>query len=116
MKNIVFLIITSTISFLTHSQNTEHLVFSAPAWQSKSQPADTLFSQGLEKFRLKDYRGAIADYTKAIELNPKYAEAYHNRGLSKINFGQKDNGCLDLSKAGELGLEQAYEAIKNLCN
>jgi len=31
-------------------------------------------------------------------------------------LGQKDSGCLDLSKAGELGKSIAYEAIKKHCN
>jgi hypothetical protein len=52
----------------------------------------------------------------SIEINPKSAEAYENRGLSKIAIGQKDNGCKDLSKAGELGYEKAYERIKEFCN
>jgi tetratricopeptide (TPR) repeat protein len=32
------------------------------------------------KSDLGDNKGAIADYTKAIEVNPQYAEAYYNRG------------------------------------
>jgi len=42
--------------------------------------------------------------------------AYYHRGLAKILSGQKDNGCLDLSKAGDLGLAEAYESIRELCN
>ena len=30
---------------------------------------------------LKDYRAAIVDYDKAIELNPDFADAYFNRCL-----------------------------------
>jgi len=37
-------------------------------------------------------------------------------GLSKILLGQKDSGCLDLSKAGELGYAEAHETIKKYCN
>jgi len=43
-----------------------------------------LFKAGKAKTRLHDYHGAIQDYTKAIELNPENAEAYHNRGKAKI--------------------------------
>ena len=81
-----------------------------------TQTADDYFNSGVTKYDLKDYKGAIQDYTKAIELNPKLAEAYNNRGLTKITSGQKDSGCLDLSKAGELGLVEADETIKEYCN
>jgi hypothetical protein len=49
-------------------------------------------------------------------LIPNYAGAYSGRGIAKIRSGQKDSGCLDLSKAGELGFAEAYESIKKLCN
>jgi len=64
---------------------------------------------------LGDYRGALQDFNKAIELKPDLAEAYGARGLSKIKLGQKDSGCLDLSKAGELGAIQAYDTIEQYC-
>ena len=31
----------------------------------------------------KDYYGAIADYTKAIELDPDYANTYATREIAK---------------------------------
>jgi len=73
-------------------------------------------NRGTAKHSLKDYKGAIADYSKAIELNPKLAEAYAARGLAKIGLGQKDGGCLDLSKTGEMGYAEAYDLIKKYCN
>ena len=79
------------------------------------QTADDYYNRGLSKYDLQDYRGAISDYSKAIELNPNYA-AYVNRGLSKLMLNQKDSGCLDLSKAGELGYGGAYDLIREHCN
>ena len=73
-------------------------------------------NRGAAKRNLKDYRGAIEDYTKAIGINPNYANAYYNRGAAKISLGQKDNGCLDFSKARELGFAGAYGRIRKLCN
>ena len=55
---------------------------------------------------------AFEDYTKAIELNPNFAEAYYNRGLIQIFMKDTRKGCLDISKAGELGVEEAYEVLK----
>jgi len=49
-------------------------------------------------------------------LDPKFAEAYTYRGLAKINLNYKDGGCLDFSKSGELGHEEAYDHIKEYCN
>ena len=82
----------------------------------QNQTAETYNNRGIAKVSLQDYSGAISDYNKAIEINPKYAYVYYARGLAKINLGQKDSGCLDLSKAGKLGCSQAYEAIKDFCN
>jgi tetratricopeptide (TPR) repeat protein/serine/threonine protein kinase len=46
---------------------------------------------------------AISDYTKAIELNPKLADAWHNRGaLYCDRLGQPEKALADLSKALEL--------------
>ena len=55
---------------------------------------------------------AFEDYTKAIELNPNFAEAYYNRGLIQIYMKDTRKGCLDISKAGELGIEEAYDVLK----
>ena len=68
------------------------------------------------KVKKKDYLGAINDYSKAIELEPDFAEAYFNRGLTRIFLDDMEGGSLDLSKAGELGLTEAYNVIKRYCN
>ena len=59
----------------------------------------------------KDFNGAIAYYTAAIVTDPDFAEAYFNRGLTYIFTDQNDKGLQDLSKAGELGIYQAYNLI-----
>ena len=77
--------------------------------------AEAYYNRGVSKYYLLDHRGAIADYTKSIALNSNHAKAYYSRGLSKFQLNQKDSACLDFSKAGELGYEDAYEAIRKLC-
>ncbi|MBQ7632023.1 MAG: tetratricopeptide repeat protein [Paludibacteraceae bacterium] len=57
------------------------------------------------------WKAAIDAYSQAIELDADFAEAYFNRGLTYIYTGEQEKGLADLSKAGELGIYQAYNLI-----
>lgn len=70
------------------------------------------YNRGNLKVHLHRYAEAIDDYTEAIRLNPNLAEAYYNRGLAHIQINNTETGIHDLSKAGELGLYNAYSLIK----
>ena len=58
---------------------------------------------------------AIESYDKAIRLYPWMGSAYFNRGLVLIYLKDKEKGCIDLSRAGELGEEGAYDVISRYC-
>ena len=62
----------------------------------------------------RDFRAAIVDYNEAIERDPEFAEAYYNRGLARLSQGDVNRGIADLSKAGELGIYNAYSIIKRM--
>ncbi|MDD2584291.1 MAG: tetratricopeptide repeat protein, partial [Bacteroidales bacterium] len=62
-----------------------------------------------------DLPEAIVQYSKALEIFPNIGEAYYNRGLVQIYLQDNEKGCLDMSKAGELGIEEAYSVIKKYC-
>ncbi len=49
-----------------------------------------------------DWPGAIADFSRAIELQPDLAEAYAGRGTAKNASGDADGALADLQKALEL--------------
>ena len=57
---------------------------------------------------------AYDDYTRAIERDPNLGEAYYNRGLVQILMKDTRKGCLDLSKAGELGIVGAYDILRQI--
>lgn len=59
----------------------------------------------------QDFKAAITYYTQAIATDSDFAEAYFNRGLTYIYIGENEKGIADLSKAGELGIYQAYNLI-----
>ena len=62
-----------------------------------------------------DHIASIESYTSAIGLWPFMGDAYFNRGLVLIYLKDKEKGCIDLSRAGELGVEEAYGVIKKYC-
>ncbi len=69
----------------------------------RSISAETYFQWGNVKYNLGDYAGAIADYTKAIQLEPDVASAYNNRGNAKGKLGQHFAAITDYNIA--IGLE-----------
>ena len=73
------------------------------------------YNRAYVKSLVNDLPGAIYDYDQAISLNKEFPEAWYNRGLINIYLNETEKGCQDLSKAGELGLHEAYYAISNYC-
>lgn len=59
----------------------------------------------------RDYTEAIRFYSLALDKDADFAESYFNRGLTYIYIGENEKGLADLSKAGELGIYQAYNLI-----
>ena len=59
--------------------------------------------------------GAIESYDEALRLYPGMGDAYFNRALVLIYLKDKEKGCIDLSRAGELGIADAYGVIAKYC-
>src|SRR5436190_1558054 len=53
--------------------------------------------------------GALADYTRAIELKPDYARAYYNRAVLKKEKGDKAGAATDFKRAQKLDPELVSE-------
>ena len=51
------------------------------------------------------YHRAIDDYTKALEINPEYADGYYHRGCSWYEVEHFDDALADLNRAIELDPE-----------
>ena len=89
-------------------------VFCAPPPdpQKRLKSAEVYFQSALQKQNKGDLDGAIADYTKAIELNPSPDIAYNNRGLAKLDQGDLDGAVADFTKAIDLN-PQYSDACNN---
>lgn len=64
-----------------------------------SQTAEDYYNSGILKCALKQYSSAILYYTKAIELEPDYAEVYNDRGFVKDDLKDYWSAITDYDKA-----------------
>ena len=62
----------------------------------------------------KDTKKALENFTKAIELNPNYTEAYFARGLAYYKLKDRENAKSDLNKC--LQLQPNHEEAIDLLN
>lgn len=76
--------------------------------------AITYYNRGFGYQGTADYDRAIADYSKAIDLNPKFANAYNNRGTVYGIKGDHDRAIADFTKAIDLDPKDA-NAFNNRC-
>jgi tetratricopeptide (TPR) repeat protein len=58
---------------------------------------------GYKKYCLKDFHGALADFTEAIERKPCCGSAYNNRGMIYLFLKQTIEAVSDFRKAKDLG-------------
>ena len=68
---------------------------------------DGSFNSGVEKSDQGNYQGAIADFSRAIEINPQYAAAYQLRGSSKSILGDIQGAIADYTKVIEIDPQDA---------
>ncbi len=64
--------------------------------------ANSFISSGKAKLESGNHNGAIADFTKSIELDQKLAAAFFNRGIAKRLTGDKHGSLADFRKTIEV--------------
>lgn len=64
---------------------------------------------------LGHYFEAAEDYSRAILLNPDYAEAYYNRGIARILAYNRPDACHDLERSVQLGYERGALKVEYFC-
>ena len=64
--------------------------------------ANGFHDRGNRYSRGGSYEMAIADYSKAIEIDPGFAEAHYDRGFSFYEMGRYEEAIADLTRAIEL--------------
>lgn len=72
------------------------------SFSSWSQTSEIYFNKAFNKASAGNYKSAIADYTKAIKMRPKFVEAYQNRGVAKYKLNDLKGAMADFDKTIEL--------------
>jgi len=122
--------IESKIAQMSAQTNQDQVANQAPAGQVNPAPATPVsagsenpdftevYNRGIVYYNKGDYDQAIKEFTKAIELNPGFAEAYGNRGTTYAHQKMFTVACDDFYQAGILFLEQGRkgDALKCISN
>ena len=97
------------------------LMLSAP--QEAKADIVVYMKRAHRKSSMGDFKGAIADFTKAINMNSKNSGllslAYEGRALNKLalnGISDKKGICFDLRQASSLGSQSATSTFYELCD
>lgn len=78
--------------------------------------AEAYFYRSASNSLKNNFNEGLLDIKEAFRINKKDDRFWMLSGMIKIKLGQKESGCLDFSRAGELGNAEAYKEIKLNCN
>src|SRR5262245_5225552 len=84
------------------------IAFSFLVTSALGDAAEGLTQSGNEKFGKGDFVGALADYSKVVQLKPNNAIVYYNRGLARDATKDFAGAIADYSKAIQLEPEFAF--------
>jgi curved DNA-binding protein CbpA len=68
----------------------------------KIDPSAVMHAQGIVAYRKGDLNFALADFNRAIALNPTFMIAYINRGIVLHRMGKLDRALADVARARQI--------------
>jgi len=89
----------------------DKLLGQTPGIEMDSEDPNACNNRAIASAREARYEAAIAQFTRAFQRNPVFAEAYYNRGLVDLAIGQLGQAISDFTKAVEIKPEfiEGYE-------
>ncbi|WP_310587491.1 tetratricopeptide repeat protein [Larkinella knui] len=73
------------------------------------------FNRGNIRFQQEEYPEALTDFTKTVQLNTKFGKAFNALGVTQVMMNQRENGCLSLKQAKQLGYAEAQAYLTEYC-
>ncbi len=71
-------------------------------WLAPTDRAKVFYNRGRSYSALGDHNWAVEDYSRAIELDPRFAEAFHGRAIVLDLIGERRRAIVDLQRAHAL--------------
>ncbi len=75
------------------------LIWALPVFVFAQGNEEDFVAHGIQKAQNGDLDGAISDFTRGIELDPKDSNAYFNRGIAKSRKGDLDAAISDFDRS-----------------
>ena len=94
-----------------------YVIFFVFIFNCYAETAKEYVNNGIAFSNRGDLAQAISDFTKAIEIDPHYADAYYHRAVVYYALKDTDNAWKDVHKAEEAGLSvdsNFMTALKNV--
>lgn len=91
-----------SLSFLTLLFGLVYPGIAQPPTLEKMEQARVHFGNGVRLGIEKEFQQAVAEFDKAIELNPLYAEAFLYKGIARIELGDFEKAIRDFTITIEL--------------
>ena len=73
---------------------------------------EAYYYRGCAKVNERKYQEAIADFEKAVELKPDYADAYFNLGRTYYLLNDEDKACENYKLAAKYGRPNLEDYLK----
>lgn len=106
-----------TLTAQPHADSSYNIPIRILAHEAKRSESPYLhYSMATAYYLQRNLHAADSQLTLAIAQNPAFAEALYNRGLVRLLQQRQNEACLDLSAAGQLGIDEAYKAIADHCS
>ncbi len=80
-----------------------------------SQTLEEVWDEGLTSFSERNFHGAIENMNTLLKVAPDYAYAHYNKGISRLNLGDLEGACIDMSRAIATGMEKDTKFYEFMC-
>ncbi|RLD90854.1 MAG: hypothetical protein DRJ09_02945 [Bacteroidetes bacterium] len=100
------------VDYYYHGQYKKAVALFKEALDADDENFEAWFWMGNYFENIRDHIRAIECYTKAIELNRNYADAFANRAKAKKNNRDNAGACADWKMAAKLGKANLHDDLE----